>query len=196
MLPNLYYPHSVLSLGAGDLRQVSWGLTPCVYSEPLAKDTHNEFPQNTLFSGYFPENSSPLRNLELSELHLFSSKTLLPLRIHLPVPWQESIPKKKSRATVRFILYVFPYLKDQSYAACYSVPGNSCLIYLSYFRVVFRGRLPPVITGSRNIIAIFRYFFLKKSQNLTFPLNKNTYLHEQFIVVLAALVSQCGQLSQ
>lgn len=90
---------------------------------------------------------------------------------------------------MRFILYVFPYLKDQSYAACYSVPGNSCLIYLSYFRVVFRGRLPPVITGSRNIIAIFRYFFLKKSQNLTFPLNKNTYLHEQFIVVLAALVS-------
>lgn len=50
-----------------------------------------------------------------------------------------------------------------------------------------------VINGSRSIIAIFGYF-RKKSQNLTFPLNKNIHIHEQFIV--PASVSEHDQVSQ
>lgn len=50
-----------------------------------------------------------------------------------------------------------------------------------------------VINGSRSIIAIFGYF-RKKSQNLTFPLNKNIHVHEQFIV--PASVSEHDQVSQ
>ena len=73
----------------------------------LAKDTHTEFPYNTLFSGPCLENSSPFRSLELFDLHLFSYGRLLNLGPHPLEEWQESTSKKKARAIVGLTLCVF-----------------------------------------------------------------------------------------